>query len=213
MNNEYVNLNEIPLFKMNIAMEAKTFWLLPQSEGEINSSFELSAFIAQDETRSVRVRLGRDVGTHTIDATGMRQKWALEYEHEGLSVMCLYFFSRTKYKYLELNGETRESTCPSHFAIPLDIALRAYGNEFQRSLGNAPAQAQIDQFVKDIADALRLYSRQRMGVAVLDEGKKLDSKVFGFNGFEIKGGKEILVNETVDKKALEVLKKIEVEGY
>jgi hypothetical protein len=76
-----------------------------------------------------------------------------------------------------------------------------------------PNAAGLEQFTKDIVDALRLYARQWLDEAAIYVGKKLEAKVFGFNALDMPDEKEKWTVEDRNRQAADVLTQIEQGGY
>jgi hypothetical protein len=192
-------------------MQQPEFWLLPQSRREIRSSFEFMGGCAIDNERGVRVRVAVDRGgEHKIDETRMRQTFAFAYERAGLSVSFHYFVSLIKQRHL-LNGAAQERFDPVYFAIPMDSTYKVYSDAVAHCCGTASTQSEFNEFIADLVDALRLYSRRWLDTAIPHAGKKVEERgrIFGFNTFDAVDERGVRTVASINERAAQVLARIE----
>jgi hypothetical protein len=192
-------------------MQSERYWLLPQSESPVNSSLELTASLATDRLRGVRVRLGIEGGVASLDDTHTRRTYGFLYQRGQLSVSCPYFVASIKHAYSTPGGESRERYSPCYFAIPMDAAFTAYAKECEPGAGKGPSQADFDEFIKDVVDTFRLYARQYLDTAIVHGKEGISPEVFGFNLYP--DGEVAIGIIEYNKRANDVLIAIEQGGY
>jgi hypothetical protein len=154
-----------------------------------------------------------DIGSDLVDPTHVHHKYAVNYERDGLVVSFQYYCSLIKYRFRALNGEIRVSSWPFLFAIPVDVARTAFDRAYKGRYRVSPAQAEFDQFISDIANALRHFGSQPLEHVIHDEGKKLEPRVFGYIEGNIAAGSPGDLIRHQDQNALEVLTEIERTEY
>jgi hypothetical protein len=162
-------------------MGQATFWPFPNTE--IDPAYELIAHSAVHRGRGVRVNLHKEEGNggpDSIDGTPFRIAH-LAYTRGDVSVAGNYYYSRIAIRARKLTGDIYEVPgCPYIYAFDLDWLTAQYHKECQRCFGATATQAELDQFFKDIVDAMRLYADTWFQHAITDDGKKPEAKVLGF---------------------------------
>jgi hypothetical protein len=156
---------------------------LPLPQTTIDPAYELVAHLARHPARDVRVHLSRplaDAGPTYIEGTPYRIN-PLEYRRGDVTVASPYYYAGVTVPYRKPNGDIGELPgCPYIYAVDVDWLTAQYHKECQRCFGATASRAELDQFFKDIVDAMRLYADEYFRLAITDDGKKPEAKVLGF---------------------------------
>jgi hypothetical protein len=180
-----------------------------KSASDTPDSLALTGRLVTDQGRGISVKLDIQGGPGLIDESRTHGRAGFLYESGNLSVSGTYFFASINHKMLSPDGEPHDRTSPCYFALPVDRIFVAFKGAYEQSQGRGSKEAEFDEFIEDIANALRLYARQWLDAAIVDGKTNVAPKVFGFHACSDSNPNEKLRSKEYNKRAAAVLMTIE----